>query len=82
MFIYFIYFLKDFISSLERGEGREKEKEGNGDVWEKHPSVASCLSPSGGLAHHPGMCPDRELNQFAVQYPTHWAASVRAVYWF
>ena len=31
---YFPSFLKDFIYlALERGEGREKEREGNIDVW-------------------------------------------------
>ena len=39
----FIYiFLKDFICLfLERREGREKEREGNTDVSEKHRSVVS-----------------------------------------
>ena len=33
------------------------------EVWEKHLSVASLTSPTGDLAHNPGMCPDWELNQ-------------------
>ena len=43
-----------FILFLERGEGREKERE---------ISVCGCLShaPTGDLAHNPGMCPDWEL---------------------
>ena len=51
-------FFKDFIYLfLERG-GRKGEREG-----EKHQCVvASCMSPTGDLAHNPGMCPDWESN--------------------
>ena len=48
---------------LERGKGREKERDRNIDVGEKHPSVASRMPPPGDLAHNLGMCPDWELNQ-------------------
>ena len=48
---------------LERGEGREKEKERNIDVKEKHSSVASHTHPDRDQAQNPGMCPDWELNQ-------------------
>ena len=50
---------------LERGEGREKGREGDIDEREKHQSVL----PLGALACNPSMCPDRELNQrlFALQ---------------
>ena len=42
-----------------RHRGREGEREG-----EKHLCVvASHESPTGDLAHKPGMCPDWELNQ-------------------
>ena len=42
-----------------RGRGREGKREG-----EKHQCVvASCLPPTGDLAHNPGMCPDWESNQ-------------------
>ena len=44
----FIYFYRE-------GKG---EREG-----EKHQSVASSMPQIGDLAHKPGMCPDRELNQ-------------------
>ena len=55
---------KDFIYlSLERGEGREKGKERNIDVREKHPAPASCMPPAEDLACNRGMCPDQELNQ-------------------
>ena len=46
-----------FIYFLERGEGREKERERHISV------VASCAPPPGALAHNPGMCPDWESNQ-------------------
>ena len=45
---YFIYIL------LERGEWREKERERNIDVWEKHILVVSHTPPVGDLAHNPG----------------------------
>ena len=32
---------------LEKGQGREKERERNMDVGEKHRSVASCTCPMG-----------------------------------
>ena len=43
---------------LDRGEGREKER----DVQEKHQLVASWAPSGGDLAHNPGMCPDQESN--------------------
>ena len=51
-------FLKDFTYLfLERGGGREKERERN-----INPVVASHVAPSGDLAHNPGICPDWELS--------------------
>ena len=50
--------LKDFIYLfLERGKGRERERE-------RETSMCSCLlrTPTGDLAHNPGMCPVWELN--------------------
>ena len=41
-------FFEDFISFLERGEGREKEKERYRDVREKHRLVASLMLPNLG----------------------------------
>ena len=39
-------------------------KRGGGTEGEKHQCVvASCASPTGGLAHNPGMCCDWESNQ-------------------
>ena len=53
-----VYFLKYFIYLfLERGEGREKERERNIDHL-----IASCIPPTGDLACNPGMCPDWDLN--------------------
>ena len=53
------YFFKDFIDLyLERGEGREKERE-------KHQCVvASHVAPTRDLACNPGMCPDWASNQW------------------
>ena len=52
-----LFILKKLFIFRERR--REGEREG-----EKHPYVvASCASPTGGLAHNPGMCPDWESNQ-------------------
>ena len=44
----FYFFFKHFIYLfLERGQGREKERETNVDVWEKHRSFASHTPPTG-----------------------------------
>ena len=51
-----------FIYFLERGEGREKEKERNINVREIHQSVASHTCPAGGPSCDPGRWPDWELN--------------------
>ena len=52
-----VFFLR-FYLFLDRGEGREKERERN---------ISVCLPLTGptpgNLAHNPGMCPDRESNQ-------------------
>ena len=61
------FFLKDFIYLfLERGEGREKE---GGET-----SMYGCLlsTPTGDMAHNPGMCPDWKLNRshFGLQAST------------
>ena len=49
------FFKKDFIF---RERGRE------GGEGEKHQCVvASCILPTGDLAHNPSMCPHWELNQ-------------------
>ena len=57
-------FKKNFIYLfLERGEGREKERERSINVGEIHQLVAFHMPPTGNLAHNPGMCPDQELNQ-------------------
>ena len=61
VFIYF-YFLT-LCLFLERGEGREKDRESNIDVWGKHWSVASHTPPARDLALNPGMCLNRESNQ-------------------
>ena len=45
---------------LERGAGREKERERNIDVQEI--SVASHIPPTGGLAHNLGMYPENRTD--------------------
>ena len=50
-----MFFFKDFISFLERGEGREKERERNISEGNIDQSVASCTPTAGDLARHPGM---------------------------
>ena len=42
---------------LERGEGREKERETNINVWEKHQLVASCTHPDWGPGPQPRHVP-------------------------
>ena len=62
-----LFFFKDFIYLfLERGEGKEKEREKNQCV------VASHTPPPGNLVHNLGMFPDGELNQlpFGLQSPS------------
>ena len=55
----FIYIFKDFIYLfLDRGEGREKERETNINVW--LPLMCPTL---GNLAGNPGTCPDWESNR-------------------
>ena len=57
----FKYIFKDFILFIFRERGREGEREG-----EKHQCVvASHAPPTEGLAQNPGMCPDRESNQWS-----------------
>ena len=41
---------------------REKARDRNIDVWEKHRLIASHMPPTGYLAHNPAMCPDWEWN--------------------
>ena len=69
--ILFFYFKKDCIYLfLERGGGREREREG-----EKHQCVvASHVPPTGNLARNPGMCPDWE----SIQWPFGWQASAQS----
>ena len=53
-----ILFLKIlFIYFLERGKGREKDRERNSNVWLPH------APHTGDLAHNPGMCPEWESNR-------------------
>ena len=59
-FARFYLFIYLFIYLLERRKKGERE-------GEKHQYVvASCVPPTGNLAHNPSMCPDWELNQQPV----------------
>ena len=51
-------FIKYYIYFIFRQRRRKGEKEG--EKYQR--AIASCTSPTGDLAHHPGMCPDWELN--------------------
>ena len=62
VFIYLFFRFYLFIFR-ERG-GREKERERNIEVWEKHQLAVSCGPPTGDLACNPGMCPDWESNHW------------------
>ena len=66
---------KDFINLfLDRGEGREEERERNVDViWQRYTDwLPLSHTPNRGLAHNPGMCPDWESNRqpFSLQAVT------------
>ena len=49
---------KTLFTYLKRGEGREKERERNINVW-----LPLTRLPTGDLARNPGMYPDWESNQ-------------------
>ena len=56
----FFFFLRFYLFIyLERGEGREKVRERNINVW-----LPLTWPPTGDLACNPGMCPDWESNQW------------------
>ena len=58
-----LYFLNFIYLFLERGEGKEKDRERNISEGKTHGSVASHTLPTGELAHNPGMCPHWESTQ-------------------
>ena len=43
----FLFKKRFYLFNVREGEGREKRRERNIDVGEKHPSVASCTRPTG-----------------------------------
>ena len=74
-----------FIDLKERGR-REKERERNIDVREKHLLVASCIHPDQGVNLQPNPWP-RHVSWLAIEptifwsagwYPTNWATPARA----
>ena len=66
-----------FVWFLERGGGKEKERERNIHVWEKHGSGTFHTPPTGDQAHNPDTHTDRASNWWC---PTNWATRVRAVW--
>ena len=54
VFFFYIFgcIFEDYLF-LERGEGREKERERNINVWEIHWLVASCMPSTGDLIRNP-----------------------------
>ena len=52
-----MFFLDFIYLFLERGEGREKKRERNINVW-----LPLVRPPTGDTACNPGMCPDWESN--------------------
>ena len=60
-----LFFIKRFYLYLERGEGREKERERNISVREKHLLVASHMHPlTADWTCNPDTCPDLVVNQW------------------
>ena len=67
---------------LEREEGREKERERNTDVWEKHQSIASPMCPNWGQGPQPMHVPWLGVEPVTVHlsewHPTPWATLIKA----
>ena len=68
---------------LERREGRQKERERNISVWEKHPPTCCLLhAPDWELGLQPSHVPwwviEPGIFQFAGQRSAHWATPARA----
>ena len=51
------FFKRFYLFILEKGEGREKERERNINMW-----LLFARPLLGYSAHNPGLCPDWELN--------------------
>ena len=69
-FYYSLLFLRDFIYLfLERGREGEREEEEHQCV------VASCMPPTGDLAHNPGTCP-----RLGIEPATFWFAGRHSIY--
>ena len=76
-------FLKDFIYLLlERGKGREKERERNIHVWDVASHIATNWGP-GLQPRHVSWLGIRPVTfRFAGQCSVHWATPARAIYIF
>ena len=61
---FILFYLSNFLFIfLERGEGREKERKRNIDVWERNINWFPLIGTStGDQTQNPSMCPDWELN--------------------
>ena len=57
MFIYILFSPEDMLTDFREGEGRERERDRNIDVREKHRLVASCTHPNQGLNSRPRHVP-------------------------
>ena len=61
-FLKILLIFREGTGGRKRREGREKERERNVDVREKHLAASDTL-PVRNLACNPGLCPDRKSNQ-------------------
>ena len=68
LFLFLLFFT--FYLFLERGTEGERERRKHWCTRDNQ-LVASHMSPTGDMAHNPGMCPDWELNRwpFGLQAP-------------
>ena len=81
------YFFKGFIYSfLDRGAGREKERERKIGVWENHWSVASCMHLNWGPGPQPKHVPWPGIKLvtfcFVGWLPSNYATQIRAAHMF
>ena len=84
---YFLFFIFRFYLFIFREREREGDRGGEKHRCARDISI-SCLlhAPLGDLSRNPGMCPDRESNQwlfqFTGQHSIHWATPARVLPFF
>ncbi|KAK1339074.1 hypothetical protein QTO34_019747 [Cnephaeus nilssonii] len=66
---------KKMFSLIFREKGRERDKERETSVIEKHRSAASCMHPTGDRVHKPGMCPDLGIKLVTSWFMSQWSAT-------